>query len=229
MKLLRYVISFLAFSLLGTSLLFADHFIDDFDRADGEVGNDWEEINDGGLNITIKSKQLQIKGNQAGDWASNSIKRDVTDLGEFKSAYALTKSNVLHPELFIENMNTKGYIAVSAGHGWHFVYTVSPAGGWTGWLDPPSKIVLGEDWVELGIIQTSKGIYKIVINDEVIVEGVEALDEVTHVRVNADMEAGKVDTMLIEYVEVNREDAPKQAVMPMDKLTISWGEIKAGF
>ena len=213
MKAFWYVVLVLVFSLYGAGILSASYFIDEFDRPDGPVGNDWIEMNDGGLSISIENGQLAMEGTQAGDWAANSISRDVTGLGEFKSVHALTRSTVLHPELFVSNADTGAYLATSASHGWHFVYTVSPDGGWYGWVDPPTQIVLGEDWTELGIVQTAPGVFKITINDEVTVDNVEALDEVTHIRINATVEAGVTDTMLVEYVEVNREDAA--ATTPM--------------
>ncbi len=224
MKIFWCVVSFLTFSLLGAGVL-ADYFIDEFDEPDGPVGDDWVQINNGTLKMKIKGNQLQISGKQAADWVENSVTRDVTDLGTFKSVYVRTKSNAFHPELSLRNADTGAYLSVGASHGWHFVYAASLDAGWNGWLDPPNPIVLGEGWTEFGIIQTAEGVYKITVNDRVTVDNVAGLDEVTHVRFNTYSLAGIEDTMYVEYVEINREDAV--AVTSMSKLATTWAATKA--
>lgn len=224
MKVFWCVVSFLAFSILGAGVL-ADHFIDEFDEPDGPVDDEWVQVNIGTLKIEIKENQLQMRGKQAADWVENSITRDITELGTFKSAYVLTKSNAFHPELTLKNVDTGAYISAGSSHGWHFVYTASPDGGWTGWLDPPNLIFLEKDWTELGIIQTAEGVYKITVDDQVTVDNVAALNEVTHVRFNTYAVAETEDIMYVEYVEVNREDAA--AVTSMGKLATTWASVKA--
>ena len=221
MKTISCVVSFLMFSIFGAGVL-AEYFIDEFE---GPLSDEWVQVNTGTLKFQTKENQLQVRGEQAADWLENSITRDITEVGEFKSAYVLTKSNALHPELSLRNLETGAYFATGSSHGWHFVYTVSPDGGWTGWLDPPNLVVLGEDWTEFSIIKTAEGVYEITVGDQVIVENVAALDTVTHIRFNTYAVAGTQDIMYVEYIEVNREDAT--AVTSTGKLATTWASVKA--
>ena len=230
----------LACSLLSVSFVSAGYFIDDFNRADNkDVDNDWTVIDDGKLDIQIENNQLVISGQQDGAWTKTGLMRNVAELGEIKSIHLRLQTTVLlHPWVYVNNKPKAGYFELSAGPGWHWVYTNSDTGAWNGWVDPPNRIVLkavdtigGDVWVEVGIFQTAPGVFKATLDDNVTFEGLEnvpmSIDPVTEIGIGAAMDVGKAGTIAIDDFEINREDV--QAVTLKDKLTISWGKIKSGF
>ncbi len=54
-------------------------FLDDFNRSNGELGNDWSTQTDGTIEVLIVDNEVLIAGEQATDWARSGLSRDMGD------------------------------------------------------------------------------------------------------------------------------------------------------
>ena len=52
-------------------------FLDNFDRRDGELDNDWATQTNGTIEVTIVDNEVLIAGEQATDWTRSGLSRDV--------------------------------------------------------------------------------------------------------------------------------------------------------
>ena len=52
-------------------------FLDDFNRPNGDLENDWATQADGTIEVTIVDNEVLIAGEQATDWARSGLSRDV--------------------------------------------------------------------------------------------------------------------------------------------------------
>ena len=87
-------------------------FMDDFNRPDGELGNDWATVTDGTIEVKIVDNEVLIAGEQATDWARSGLSRAVED--ETRISFDFKTDDNFNVHIRIDDADTGTYIDVYA-------------------------------------------------------------------------------------------------------------------
>ena len=202
-------------------------FSDDFGRADSkDVGNGWEEGEDAGISISIKSGEVLIQGTQDQDWERNGISRDVGDISSLSFDFLNNDNFNMH--MRIDDTNTGAYIDVYCWPGGPFSHANSVDGGWPGWVEITGSQSLLDEYNTLGFEKTVAGSYQIMHNGVPIGDPLvnASLATVNRIQIAPDSAANTVGSVRIDNVII---DGGAAAVEASDKLSTTWGAIRSSF
>jgi hypothetical protein len=223
MRLFRFL-AFLA--VFPIAVAWGDPFSDDFERADGDdVGNDWRELEDDGIEVSIEDGEVKIDGTQDVDWERNGIERDVEDVLSVYFDFLANASFNVH--IRIDDTTMGSYIDIYAPPGGAFNYASSPDGGWPGWTQIPGSNMMAGQYNTLGVEQEGE-IFTVFLNgDEVGEIENKNLIEITKLLIASDSAVGTVGVLYIDNVIIgDPEGGGQQPVDPIGKTAIHWGEVK---
>jgi hypothetical protein len=114
-------------------------FKDDFNRANGAVGNGWTIATNGTVTSTIVNNEVLVAGTEATDWIRCGISRPVS--GETKVSCDFKNDNAFGFHIQIRPPGSNAYVEVYAPAGSSFSYANSLDGGWpaAGWVALPNN------------------------------------------------------------------------------------------
>ncbi|MFB0553900.1 MAG: hypothetical protein ACETWQ_11375 [Phycisphaerae bacterium] len=108
-------------------------FRDDFNRPNGDLGNDWATQTNGTIEVKIVDNEVLIEGQQATDWTRSGLSRAVED--ETRISFDFKADDNFNVHIRIDDASTSGYIDVYAWPGGPFSYASSEDGSWPGWTE----------------------------------------------------------------------------------------------
>ena len=202
-------------------------FKDNFNRPNGDVGNDWATQTDGTIEVKIVDNEVFIAGEQAIDWARSGISRDVVD--ETRISCDFKEDGSFNFHIRVNDADTSAYLEIYTWGG-PLIHANSEDGGWPGWTDiAGSNIIAGEyNTVVLELIGTE---FTITLNDTVVGTLTNAnFTSIGSVLIASDAAAGTVGSLHIDNVqigivfdEIAKDPSPESGAMHPDTwVTISW-------
>ncbi len=205
-------------------------FRDDFNRPNGDVGNDWATQGDGTIESKIVDNEVLIAGEQAVDWVRSGISRAVE--GETRVSCDFKMGENFNFHIRIDDAETSGYIDVYSWGG-PMIHANSLDGGWPGWTDITGSSIIANEYNNV-VLELVGGEVIITLNDTVIatLENVN-LTTIGRVLIASDAAAGTTGTLYIDNVEIGvvnaeiaKEPSPEDGAMHPDTwVTLIW---KAG-
>ncbi len=202
-------------------------FKDNFNRPNGDVGNDWATQTDGTIEVKIVDNEVFIAGEQAIDWARSGISRDVVD--ETRISCDFKEDGSFNFHIRVNDADTSAYLEIYTWGG-PLIHANSEDGGWPGWTDiAGSNIIAGEyNTVVLELIGTE---FTITLNDTVVGTLTNAnFTSIGSVLIASDAAAGTVGSLHIDNVQIGivfdeivKDPSPESGAMHPDTwVTISW-------
>jgi hypothetical protein len=217
--------------LLSTANVWAEGFRDDFNRSNGELGNDWMTQTDGTIEVKIVDNEVLIEGEQGTDWARSGLSRAVED--EARISFDFKADNSFNVHIRIDDAETGAFIDVYAPPGSFFRYASSADGSWPGWTDITGSDMIAGEYNNLVLEQASTE-FIITLNDAVIgTVANENLTSIGSVLFSCDSAAGTSGTLHIDNVQIGivnvekaRDPVPENGAIHEDTwVNLSW---KAG-
>ncbi len=118
--------------LLAAANAWGTPFKDDFNRANGPVGNGWTILTNGGVTSTIVDNEVLIAGTEdVADWNKYGIRRAV--VGETKVSCDAKWDDAFNFHVEISAQGSSAYFHVYTWPGGVLQYANSIAGEWPGW------------------------------------------------------------------------------------------------
>jgi len=202
-------------------------FRDDFDRPDGDVGNDWATQADGTIEVKIVDNEVFIAGQQAVDWVRSGISRTVED--ETRISCDFKADDSLNFHIRVNDADTSAYLEIYTWGG-PLIHANSEDGSWPGWTDiVGSDIIAGEyNTVALEVVGTE---FTITLNDTVVGTLTNAsFTNIGSVLIASDAAAGTSGSLHIDNVQIGivfaekaKDPSPESGAMHPDTwVTISW-------
>ena len=106
-------------------------FKDDFNRANGAVGNGWTILTNGAVTSTIVNNEVLVAGTEDVDWAKWGIQRTI--VGETKVSCDAKWDDAFNFHIQIDAQGSSAYFHVYTWPGGVLQYANSLAGEWPGW------------------------------------------------------------------------------------------------
>jgi len=139
-------------------------FRDDFNRPNGDLGNDWATQSDGTIESTIVDNEVLIAGEQAVDWARSGISRAVENETRVSCDFKMGENFNFH--IRVDDADTSGYIDVYSWGG-PMIHANSVDGGWPGWTDITGSSIIATEYNNV-VVELVDGEVIITLNETVI-------------------------------------------------------------
>ena len=206
-------------------------FLDDFDRPNGDLENDWATQTDGTIEVKIVDNEVLIAGEQGTDWVRAGISRDAD--GETRISFDFKADDSFNAHIRISDAETSAYFEPYWWPGGPCQYANSEDGSWPGWTQiDGSEMIAGEyNTVVLELFGTE---IMLTLNDVVIGTFTNAeLTNIGSILIASDAAAGTVGSLHIDNVQIGfvdiekaKEPSPEDgAIHPDTWASLSW---KAG-
>jgi len=140
-------------------------FWDDFNRPDGELGNDWSTQTNGTIEVTIVDNEVLIAGQQATDWTRSGLSRSVED--ETRISFDFMANDSFNVHVRIDDAETSGYIDAYFWPGGPLQYASSEDGSWPGWTALGGSNMLAEEYNTL-VMEQEGTEFTYTLNGEVL-------------------------------------------------------------
>ncbi len=213
--------------MLSVANAWGTGFRDDFNRPDGDVGNDWATQADGTIEVKIVDNEVLIAGTQGTDWVRSGISRDVVD--ETKISCDFKANEGLNFHIRIDDAETSAFIDLYTWGG-PLIHAHSEDGSWPGWTDiVGSDIISGE--YNTVVLELIGGEIIVTLNDtEVATLPNPSLTSIGTVLIASDTAAGSEGSLHIDNVQIGivfaekaKGPSPESGAMHPDTwVTISW-------
>jgi hypothetical protein len=207
-------------------------FLDDFDRPNGDLGNDWATQADGTIEVTIVDNEVLIAGEQAVDWARSGLSRDVG--GETRISFDFKADDSFNAHIRIDDAVTSAFIDSYFWPGGPIQYASSEDGGWPGWTGIDGSEMIAGEYNTLVVEQFGTE-FMYTLNDVVIGTTVTnaELTSIGTVLISCDSAAGTVGSLHIDNVQIGivnvekaKEPSPENGALHPDTwASLNW---KAG-
>ncbi len=175
-------------------------FLDDFNRANGAVGNGWTTATNGTVTVQIVDNEVLIKGTEATDWARCGITRPVA--GETRVSFDFKADDVFNVHLNVQAANSPAWLEIYAWAGGPFSYANSETGAWPA---GPWTAIAGADMVAGAYnnvaLELKDKVFSVILNGKVV--GTipnAAFTTIESVQVASDAAAGDTGTLHIDNV-----------------------------
>ncbi len=205
-----------------------DGFLDDFNRSNGELGNDWSTQADGTIEVTIVDNEVLIAGTQGTDWVRSGLSR--TFENETRISFDFLADDSFNVHIRIDDADTSAFIDSYFWPGGPLQYASSPDGSWPGWTEIPGSNMIAGEYNTLVVEQFGTE-FMYTLNDVVVgtVENAE-LTNIGSVLFSSDAAADTTGSLHIDNVQigiVNRELAkdpiPENGIVIDDTwVNLSW-------
>jgi len=174
-------------------------FRDDFNRPNGDLGNDWATQTNGTIEVKIVDNEVLIAGTQGTDWVRSGIFRDVVD--ETKISCDFKANEGLNFHIRIDDAETSAYIDLYTWGG-PLIHAHSEDGSWPGWTDiAGSDIISGE--YNTVVLELIGGEIIVTLNDTVVASLPNAsLTSIGSVLIASDTAAGNEGSLHIDNVVI---------------------------
>jgi hypothetical protein len=172
-------------------------FADDFDRADGDLGNDWATQADGTIEVKIVGNEVLIAGEQATDWARSGLSRDVGDETIISCDFKGDDNFNVHVR--IDDVATDAFLEIYTWGG-PLIHANSEDGGWPGWTNIDGSEVVAGEYNNLVLEQIGTD-FVVTLNGVVVATLTNtALTDIGSVLFSSDAAAGTVGSIRIDNV-----------------------------
>ena len=177
-------------------------FLDDFNRANGAVGNGWTTATNGTVTVQIVDNEVLIAGTEATDWARCGISRPVA--GETRVSFDFKADDVFNVHLRVEAANSPAWLEIYAWAGGPFSHANSETGAWPA---GPWTAIAGSDMVAGAynnvVLELKDKVFTVILNGKVV--GTipnAAFTSIESVQVASDAAAGQTGTLHIDNVQI---------------------------
>jgi len=204
-------------------------FLDDFDRADGDVGNGWATRTDGTIEVKIVDNEVLIAGEQGTDWVRCGISRPVVD--ETRISFDFKADDNFNVHIRINDASTSAYIDAYSWPGGPLQYASSEDGAWPGaWTAMGGSNMLAGEYNTL-VLEQEGTEFTYILNGEVIGPVTnESLTQIGTVLIDSDAAVGTVGSLHIDNVMIGLVFADKAkdpmpedgAVNPETWVNLNW-------
>ena len=202
-------------------------FLDDFNRADGDVGNGWATQTDGTIEVKIVDNEVLIAGTQGTDWVRSGISRSVED--ETRVSCDFKANEGLNFHIRIADAETSANIDLYSWGG-PMIHANSEDGSWPGWTDIVGSDIISGEYNNV-VMELVEGEIIITLNDEVIATLPNAnFTSIGNVLIASDTAADTegslhIDNVMIGIVFANKAKDPSPesgAIHPDTWVNLSW-------
>jgi hypothetical protein len=131
-------------------------FLDNFNRADGDVENDWVIRTDGTIEVKIVDNEVLIAGEQGTDWVRCGISRPVED--ETRISFDFKADDSFNVHIRINDAATSAYIDAYSWPGGPLQYASSEDGSWPGWVAMGGSNMLAGEYNTLVLVQEEQSL-----------------------------------------------------------------------
>ena len=214
--------------ILSVANAWGEGFLDNFNRADGDVGNDWVIRTDGTIEVKIVDNEVLIAGEQGTDWVRCGISRPVVD--ETRISFDFKADDSFNVHIRINDAATSAYIDAYSWPGGPLQYASSEDGSWPGWVAMGGSNMLAGEYNTL-VLEQNGTEFTYTLNGEVIGPVTNnSLTEIGRVLIDSDAAAGTTGSLHIDnvmigivYAEKAKEPSPENgSVHPNTWVNLSW-------
>ncbi len=206
-------------------------FLDDFDRPNGDVGDDWATQADGTIEVKIVDNEILIAGEQGTDWVRSGFSRDAD--GETRISFAFKADDSFNAHVRIDDAVTGAFLEPYWYPGGPCQYANSEDGSWPGWTTIDGSNMIAGEYNTVVIEQFGTELMLTLNDVEVGTFSNPELTTIGTVLFSCDSAAGTVgsihfDNVQIGYVDVEKAKEPSPedgAIHPDTWASLSW---KAG-
>jgi hypothetical protein len=206
-------------------------FLDDFDRPNGDLENDWATQADGTIQVTIVDNEVLIAGEQAVDWQRSGLSRDAE--GETRISFDFKADDSLNVHIRIDDAETGAFFEPYWWPGGPCQYANSEDGSWPGWTAIDGSDMIAGEYNTVVLEQFGTEIM-LTLNDVVIGTFTNAeLTSFGNILIASDSAAATVGSLHIDNVQIGfvdvekaKEPSPEDgAIHPDTWVSLNW---KAG-
>ena len=203
-------------------------FLDNFNRADGDVGNDWVTRTDGTIEVKIVDNEVLIAGEQGTDWVRCGISRPVED--ETRISFDFKADDSFNVHIRINDVTTSAYIDAYSWPGGPLQYASSEDGSWPGWVAMGGSNMLAGEYNTL-VLEQKGTEFTYILNGEVIGPVTNSnLTKIGRVLIDSDSAAGTTGSLHIDnvmigivFAEKAKNPSPENgAIHPDTWVNLSW-------
>jgi len=214
--------------MLSAASTWGEGFLDNFNRADGDVGNDWVIQTDGTIEVKIVDNEVLIAGEQGTDWARCGISRPVVD--ETRISFDFKADDNFNVHIRIDDATTGAFIDAYSWPGGPLQYASSEDGSWPGWTAMGGSNMIAGEYNTL-VLEQEGTEFTYILNGEVIGPVTNAnLTNIGRVLISSDAAAGTVGSLHIDNVMIGivfaekakNPDPENESVHPDTWVTLSW-------
>jgi regulation of enolase protein 1 (concanavalin A-like superfamily) len=179
-------------------------FLDDFNRADGAVGNGWTTQTNGTITVQIVDNEVLIKGTEgASAWARAGITRPVTG-GVTRASFDFKADDVFNVHLNVQAANSPAWLEIYAWEGGPFSYANSETGAWPAgpWTAIPGSDMVPGAYNNVALEFKDK-VFSVILNGKVV--GTipnAAFTTIESAQFASDADAGQTGTLHIDNVQI---------------------------
>jgi regulation of enolase protein 1 (concanavalin A-like superfamily) len=178
-------------------------FLDDFNRANGAVGNGWTTQTNGTVTVQIVDNEVLITGTEgAAAWARAGITRPVA--GETRVSFDFKADNVFNVHLNVQAANSPAWLEIYAWAGGPFSYANSETGAWPA---GPWTAIAGSEMVAGAynnvVLEFKDKVFSVILNGKVV--GTipnAAFTTIESAQFASDADAGQTGTLHIDNVQI---------------------------
>jgi hypothetical protein len=203
-------------------------FLDNFDRADGDLGNGWSTQTDGTIEVKIVDNEVLIAGDQGTDWVRCGLSRPVED--ETRISFDFLADDSFNVHIRINDATTSAYIDAYSWPGGPLQYASSEDGSWPGWTDMGGSNMLAAEYNTLVLEQEGTD-FTYILNGEVIGPVTNnSLTKIGSLLISSDSAAGTTGSLHIDnvmiglvYADKAKEPNPEDgSVHPKTWVNLNW-------
>ncbi|MCP4263282.1 MAG: hypothetical protein GY774_38100 [Planctomycetes bacterium] len=203
-------------------------FLDDFNRPDGDLENDWATQTNGTIEVTIVDNEVLIAGEQATDWTRSGLSRDAG--GETRISFDFKADDSFNVHIRIDDVETAAFIDFYAWPGGTFSYAAPEDGSWPGWTAVDGSNMIAGEYNNLVLEQFGTE-FMYTLNGVVISTIANAeLTIIGNVLISCDSAAGTAGSLHIDNVEIGvvraqtaRDPSPENgAIHPDTWASLNW-------
>jgi len=186
--------------MLSVANAWGEGFRDDFNRPNGDLGNDWATQTDGTIEVKIVDNEVLIAGEQATDWARSGLSRAVED--ETRISFDFKADNSFNVHIRVDDVGSGAYIDVYAWPGGPFSFASSEDGGWPGWTQIAGSEMIAGEYNSLTLEQFGTE-FILTLNGTVVGSVTNAnLPNIGSVLISCDSAAGTSGSLHIDNVQI---------------------------
>jgi len=203
-------------------------FLDDFDRPNGDVENDWTTQADGTIQVTIVDNEVLIAGEQGTDWVRAGISRDAG--GETRISFDFKADDSFNAHIRIDDAETSAFFEPYWWPGGPCQYANSEDGSWPGWTQIDGSEMIAGEYNTVVLEQFGTEIM-LTLNDVVIGTFTNAeLTSIGSILIASDSAAGTAGSLHIDNVQIGFVDLEKAkypspedgAIHPDTWVSLNW-------
>jgi len=176
-------------------------FWDDFNRADGNLGNGWGTQTDGTIEVLIADEEVLIAGDQGTDWVRCGLSRPVEDETRISFDFMANDNFNVHIQIN-DAVTTAAFIDAFFWPGGPLQYASSEDGSWPGW-SPLGTTTMVTAQYNTFVVEQDGSDFTFTLNGEVLgTVSNGALTNIGRLLIASDAAAGTTGSLHIDNVMI---------------------------